>query len=734
VNVGLHDYRQFACAISERHLIHQEINTIYDKQAGHSSATRSKHYAVNRTDFLSLDKDQLYCFKKASLQWHALLGLSVSPQITQIQTAPIDTVPVNTPSVIQIAIPSLVPSEDFSITLPLMHSRSPPDRTSISDTISARILVALQRFFNDDTARFKSPHQATSIQRIIEARTNLLIVSATGSGKSVIVLIPSLLQDGTSVLILPFRAIVDQFEKICQNHGVSYVSWSNAWSNGADFNIRNPPKLFLVSIEVAVSTQFRSFLNLLVSAKQLRTIFFDEAHTLIYHAEFRPVMLKFCELRSIAALNVFLTATLPPEDEVNFQIATGLSISILRSETIRPNLRYSVIDTANIDDVILQQLHRYMITRKSHERCILFCLEIKEVQRLCDLINARLGQGAVATMFHSQSERMAYLDWINGQQHIIVCTSAFGAGVDYSAASLILHQGLSNSLVDYAQETGRGGRDGGVCDCITITNTQFMKHYLNRRSTVSAGLLGRSDAFRTQEMIDLLKDKDKCRRQTLHRALDGQSNNCLAYSNCELCDNCQKSYSQLATAEATSLTVAPSRSWIQSAADVAILDECNQSAFVRGMKQLLNDFDGFCVLCCANFEVSEKRKHDYAKCPRIARLCVICLSSNHWARSCTNRVQLPSGICFQCGLMNQVGTCDIHPENFGQCSVRNKDKIFPICWWAWRSTVRASLLNHFSCSFSDDVAYAEWLGQQRQAKITNACRVFMWYFDTCHKQ
>lgn len=51
----------------------------------------------------------------------------------------------------------------------------------------------------------------------------------------------------------------------------------------------------------------------------------------------------------------------------------------------------------------------------------------------------------------------------------MVATSAFGAGIDYPRVRLIVHIDRSGSLVDYAQETGRAGRDGGGATCISLT-------------------------------------------------------------------------------------------------------------------------------------------------------------------------------------------------------------------------------------------------------------------------
>jgi ATP-dependent DNA helicase RecQ len=118
-------------------------------------------------------------------------------------------------------------------------------------------------------------------------------------------------------------------------------------------------------------------------------------------------------------------------------------------------------------------------------RVILFAMTRVACQ---DLASMLLSKGIASGIDHGQLPASQRLDtlrkWKEGQAFkVVVATSGFGAGVDYPHVRLVVHFGGSHSLLDYAQESGRAGRDGARACCLVITSSSFertVEHFQDR--------------------------------------------------------------------------------------------------------------------------------------------------------------------------------------------------------------------------------------------------------------
>jgi ATP-dependent DNA helicase RecQ len=151
---------------------------------------------------------------------------------------------------------------------------------------------------------------------------------------------------------------------------------------------------------------------------------------------------------------------------------------------MRKELVYDVYLETNANNVhkaILQQLYENW-TSVEEGRGLVFCLYTSETQELCEFLNKEFDQ-TICGYYHGKlkadQKKLMYDDWISGKTKIMVATKAFGVDIDFAKIRLVIHNGHSASLLDYAQETGRAGRDGNRSRCITIFNERNCQRFID---------------------------------------------------------------------------------------------------------------------------------------------------------------------------------------------------------------------------------------------------------------
>lgn len=205
--------------------------------------------------------------------------------------------------------------------------------------LSGTLLKKLRDVFKDEDARFKSIEQAEAMRETLKRDSDLLVMLPTGGGKSLVYQLPMLLEDEmTTVIIVPFVALVEQVEKQCKDLGMSCQVWTNkGYSEGL-------AQAIIVGVEHGITSEFQDLLIQLESTKRLARIVFDECHTLLTQREFRPNMRRVGGLvRCVSVQLVILTATLPPSMEDRVRVVLGCeSLKVIRNREDRKELKYSV--------------------------------------------------------------------------------------------------------------------------------------------------------------------------------------------------------------------------------------------------------------------------------------------------------------------------------------------------------------------------------------------------------
>ena len=327
-------------------------------------------------------------------------------------------------------------------------------------------LTVLKRYWGYDSFRTSQPE---IINAALEGR-DVLGILPTGGGKSITFQVPALMREGMALVVTPLIALMkDQVSKLRErgikalaiHAGMSRHEVETALNNAAygDF------KFLYVSPERLASDMFKAW----VREFNVSFIVVDEAHCISqWGYDFRPDYLQIALLRDMVDAPVIaLTATATPA--VAGDIMDKLSFReplMVKSGFERPNLSYICRETVDKRGEIL--------------RCCMDCpgtgiVYVRSRRNTEDISAFLRAEGISADFYHAglgTAERSRKQDaWIKGAIRVMVCTNAFGMGIDKPDVRFVLHFGLPESIESYFQEAGRAGRDGKKSKALLLWNS-----------------------------------------------------------------------------------------------------------------------------------------------------------------------------------------------------------------------------------------------------------------------
>ena len=391
----------------------------------------------------------------------------------------------------------------------------------------------LKKYFGFDT--FKGD-QEQIIRNLLDGNDTFVLMP-TGGGKSLCYQLPSLMMEGTAIVISPLIALmknqVDAMRHYGEEDGVAHFLNSSLNKSAIDqvkADILNgKTKLLYVAPESLTKEDNVAFL------KNVKISFYavDEAHCISeWGHDFRP---EYRRIRPIinmigSAPIIALTATATQKVREDIKKILGMPDALeFKSSFNRPNLYYEVRRKTNdIDKDIIK-----FIKANSGKSGIIYCLSRKKVEELAEILKTN---GINASAYHAGMDsavRSAVQDdFIKENIDVIVATIAFGMGIDKPDVRFVIHYDMPKSLEGYYQETGRAGRDGGEGQCIAFYSNKdmqklrkFMQGKPVSEKDINDELLRETEAY---------AESSVCRRKSLLHYF-GES---YAEDNCRNCDNC----------------------------------------------------------------------------------------------------------------------------------------------------------------------------------------------------
>ena len=393
----------------------------------------------------------------------------------------------------------------------------------------------LKQFFGFD--KFKGDQEAI-ISNLL-AGNDTFVLMPTGGGKSLCYQLPSLIMEGTAIVVSPLIALmknqVDVINGMTEEGGVAHYlnsSLNKAAITQVMDDVRSgKTKLLYVAPESLNKEENVEFL------KAVRISFYaiDEAHCISewghdFRPEYRNIRPTISKIGNAPVIALTATAT----DKVRTDIKKCLGIvdaKEFKSSFNRPNLYYEVRQKRTDDDTNKQII--MFIRQNPGKSGIIYCLSRKKVEELAAVLKAN---EIKAAPYHagldSATRSQTQDDFLMERIDVIVATIAFGMGIDKPDVRFVIHYDIPKSLEGYYQETGRAGRDGGEGQCIVFYSPKdlqklekFMEGKPIAEQDIGRQLLQETEAY---------AESSVCRRKLLLHYF-GET---YEPDNCGNCDNC----------------------------------------------------------------------------------------------------------------------------------------------------------------------------------------------------
>lgn len=321
-------------------------------------------------------------------------------------------------------------------------------------------LETLKKWWGYDSFR---PMQEEIVSTALEGK-DVLAILPTGGGKSVCFQVPAMMREGLALVVTPLIALMKDQVQNLESRGIKALAiHAGMTRHEVDLALNNAAygdvKFLYLSPERLSTELFKSYLDIL----PVSFIVVDEAHCISqWGYDFRPDYLAIGELRrSIDAPVIALTATATPavaEDimvRLSRENAASTGFTLLKSGFERPNLSYIV---RRCEDKTGQVLS---ICKGVAGTGIVYLRHRSKCEEMAAVLKAN---GVSASFYHAGLGRMERSErqeaWKKGELRVVVCTNAFGMGIDKPDVRFVVHMDLPDSPEAYFQEAGRAGRDG----------------------------------------------------------------------------------------------------------------------------------------------------------------------------------------------------------------------------------------------------------------------------------
>jgi ATP-dependent DNA helicase RecQ len=329
----------------------------------------------------------------------------------------------------------------------------------------------LKQYWNYESFR---PNQEEIINSVLSGHDTLALLP-TGGGKSICFQVPTLVVEGLCLVISPLIALMkDQVQNLRKKGITAFAVYSgmsrkdviSTFKLAATGNCR----FLYVSPERLETDLFKEFLP----ALHVTLIAVDEAHCISqWGYDFRPPYLRIAEIRNelpgIPILALTATATPAIREDICLKLKM-VSPGIFIQSFLRPNLSFSAHKTSSVLNKMLDILRRL-------EGCsIIYCRNRRRTKEISDLLNMH---GISADYYHAgltQEERNEKQErWMKNENRVIICTNAFGMGIDKPDVRLVMHAEVPDNLENYYQEAGRAGRDGKKSYAVLLYNDDMLE-------------------------------------------------------------------------------------------------------------------------------------------------------------------------------------------------------------------------------------------------------------------
>lgn len=392
------------------------------------------------------------------------------------------------------------------------------------------IYFTLKQYFGYDEFRYP---QKEIISDVLNKK-DVFVLMPTGGGKSLCYQLPSLMQEGLTIVVSPLIALMkDQVDGLKQN-GINAEFFNSSLSSSEKDRVRSELIKKKISLLYVAPERLMqdSFLEILQNLK-VSLFAIDEAHCISeWGHDFRPEYRKLSRIKllfpKVPVIALTATATVRVKEDILKQLHLDKA-SQYQASFNRTNLFYSIKGKEDVLDQCLELLRKH-----PGESGIIYCHSRNNVENLTEDLQRK---GINALSYHAgladDTRRENQDRFIKEETVVMVATVAFGMGIDKPNVRFVIHADLPSNLERYYQETGRAGRDGLDSDCLllfSLGDREKIKFFINQKEDPKEQEIA---SIQLRNMIQYAQSS-KCRRLDL-LSYFGEP---FEEQNCKSCDNC----------------------------------------------------------------------------------------------------------------------------------------------------------------------------------------------------
>ncbi len=330
-------------------------------------------------------------------------------------------------------------------------------------------LSILKQYWGYDAFR---PLQEDIINAVLDGKDALALLP-TGGGKSICFQVPAMAKDGLCLVVSPLIALMkDQVENLKGKginalaiySGMSFLEVKKTLQNATYGNY----KFLYVSPERLETNLFLEYLP----AMNISLLAVDEAHCVSqWGYDFRPPYLRIANLREllphVPVLALTASATKIVQDDICEKLLFGKTQQRFQQSFERLNLSYSVFNVPSKQNKLLE------IIKNVPGSAIVYCKSRKHTKDVADLlVMNKINADYYHAGLNNEERNTKQQNWIVNKTRVIVCTNAFGMGIDKPDVRVVVHYDIPDCLENYYQEAGRAGRDGKRAYAVLLYNNR----------------------------------------------------------------------------------------------------------------------------------------------------------------------------------------------------------------------------------------------------------------------
>ncbi|KDR66012.1 hypothetical protein GALMADRAFT_148186 [Galerina marginata CBS 339.88] len=720
-----------------------ENDTVEAQQTGHNRSTENKQYGLSTDTLAGAAEDVLPLFLEVSTDWQIVcdvvpggLGLpyrstlmshfqdllkqgkiarparSEAEGIQMMVERRLDTlegkleaqfkalharldgfsVPAYTPP------PSLTPSTSTSQVI-----ESYSFEHSTKEYLTARALSVLRKLVGTD-ATWTCPEQLESILAVLMLQTDVLSILRTGGGKTMLIAIPALVEDGKiSVVLLPLRSILLEYTERFTKLEIAFEIYEHGKPLVGNTN------LVFASADVGSTSGFRQAIAELNEKVGVVRYIVDEGHIPYLSTHFRPALQNMADMRcSFPVQVVILSATITPkmEPDVRAFFCMRDDTAVIRTKTNRPELCYIWGRPCPPQDApaVIIQLIKDHLTDPA-DRALVFV----PTTAIGTILETKLKLPFYHGGLGDEDRVRIQTDWQAGSTKAFVTTSAFGTGNDYSRVRLIIHAAAPSEMLPYIQEVSRAGRDKVPSLCVMIP---FERPRLQPTAPDHVGM---------KYIQDALAAPANCIRYIITSFVDVEGTYCVNSPDNQLCGVCGKNK---AAAKSKRTALSSFNESTQQSKKMRKDRHVNESEYITNFIYQLSKFvDVPCAYCLVN-GVEDVHPHPITKCRTLMNLSLYTAFFSWKKKINYDR----KGFCWRCHVPNgfENGTKDaLHPDS----DCRHEDVIAPIVFHILSDDeTRDRAAAHFNTQLQSYSHAILWINSPPvSGHQSNITALFLWY-------